>query len=308
MAVAMIWFQGHRSARRSRRRRPPRARRAAAVNRRKRRRLGSQRRACPSRASMAIQAGARWPSRRSRPRSGSGRSPGAGSSAGRCLSRSGCGPRSGPGGGPQFEVVELAAFRAGGEAGDAVAVDVGEPQLRARVRAFLADDDPHALRPAGQAEHAGDLGDPGAVAGLAVAVIGRRPGRRRPGQRPGPFPRRRPRGPDRPQRPDRVSGPALPPAATPPDRTPPGRTAPAQRAAPRHRPGSPAQRHRDHQVTDDLPRVMNRPPPAPPGQTCRQPGRQAGHPKSLGGQQPARAPGRLPSRQRTRSASDDAER
>src|SRR6185437_17117262 len=68
---------------------------------------------------------------------------------------------------PQFQVGELAASGAGGEAGDAVAVDVGEPQLRARVRAFLADDDPHPFRPAGQVEHAGDLGDPCAVAGLA---------------------------------------------------------------------------------------------------------------------------------------------
>ncbi len=59
-----------------------------------------------------------------------------------------------------------------------MAVDVGEPQLRSGMGAFLAHDDPHALRPGGQVQHAGDLGDPGAVADLAVAVIRRCP---RPG-------------------------------------------------------------------------------------------------------------------------------
>jgi len=39
-----------------------------------------------------------------------------------------------------------------------VAVDVGEPQLRARVQAFLAGDDPHPLRPSGQVQQAGQLG------------------------------------------------------------------------------------------------------------------------------------------------------
>ncbi len=53
--------------------------------------------------------------------------------------------------------------------------EVGEPQLRARVRAFLPHDDAHPLRPRGQVEQAGELGDPRAVANAAVAVIRRRP-------------------------------------------------------------------------------------------------------------------------------------
>jgi hypothetical protein len=48
----------------------------------------------------------------------------------------------------ELQVGKLAAPGVGGEAGEAVAVDVGEPQLRARVRTFLADDDPHPGRPA----------------------------------------------------------------------------------------------------------------------------------------------------------------
>jgi hypothetical protein len=52
-----------------------------------------------------------------------------------------------------------------------VTVDVGEPQLRAGVA--LPDDDPHALRPALQAEHAGDLGNPGTGPDLPVAVTSR---------------------------------------------------------------------------------------------------------------------------------------
>jgi len=39
--------------------------------------------------------------------------------------------------------------------------------------AFLADDDPHAFRPGGQVEQAGELGDPRAIADLPVTVIGR---------------------------------------------------------------------------------------------------------------------------------------
>jgi hypothetical protein len=37
----------------------------------------------------------------------------------------------------EFQVSELAALGVGGEGGETVAVDVGEPQLRAGVRAFL---------------------------------------------------------------------------------------------------------------------------------------------------------------------------
>ena len=56
----------------------------------------------------------------------------------------------------QFEVGELAAGTTGsgvgGKGGDPVAVGVGQAQLRARVRAFAADDDPHPGWPAGQVE------------------------------------------------------------------------------------------------------------------------------------------------------------
>ena len=56
-----------------------------------------------------------------------------------------------------------------------MAVDVGEPQLRAGVRPLLAGDDPHPGRPAGQVEQAGDVRDPRAVPDLPVTVIGGRP-------------------------------------------------------------------------------------------------------------------------------------
>src|SRR5512135_3657632 len=74
---------------------------------------------------------------------------------------------------PQLEVGGLAAGAGGGEGGDAHAVTAGDRQLRAGVGTFFAEDDPHAGRPAGQVEQAGGLGDPGAVAGFAVAVVGR---------------------------------------------------------------------------------------------------------------------------------------
>jgi hypothetical protein len=72
---------------------------------------------------------------------------------------------------PEFQVSELAALSVGGEAGEPVPVDVGEPQLRSRVRALFPDDDPHPAGPAVQVQQAGDVRDPGAVADLAVAVI-----------------------------------------------------------------------------------------------------------------------------------------
>ena len=76
---------------------------------------------------------------------------------------------------PQFEVGELPGPGAGGEAGEPVAVEVGESQLRAGVGSFLADDDPDACRPGGQVEQAGQFSDPRAVADLPVTVIGRGP-------------------------------------------------------------------------------------------------------------------------------------
>ena len=74
---------------------------------------------------------------------------------------------------------ELPGSGAGGEGSESVPVDVGEPQLRAGVGAFLADDHPHPFRPAAQVQQAGQLGDPRAVADLAAAVVSRgpRPGR-----------------------------------------------------------------------------------------------------------------------------------
>jgi hypothetical protein len=41
-----------------------------------------------------------------------------------------------------------------------MAVKVGEAQMGAGVRAFVADDHPHPLRPARQVQQPGELGDP----------------------------------------------------------------------------------------------------------------------------------------------------
>ena len=68
--------------------------------------------------------------------------------------------------------------------------DVGEPQLRAGVGAFLADDDPHPGRPGGQVQQAGELGDPGAGPHLAAGVVGGLPDPVREGAgSPGACPR-----------------------------------------------------------------------------------------------------------------------
>ena len=172
----MIWVaQGQVAARRSRGggRRGPGARRrrtgaaaAAWVPRRGRGR--------PGRASASRPA-ARRPSPPARTRSGSGRSRAAAGCAGRCPWRSGSGPRTGPGGGDAVPGPRAARSGVGGEAGEPVPADVGEPQLGAGVRAFLADDHPHPLRPGGQVQQAGDLGDPRARPDLAAGVIGRFP-------------------------------------------------------------------------------------------------------------------------------------
>lgn len=63
----------------------------------------------------------------------------------------------------------------GRERGDPVAVDVLEPQLRARVRTFLAHDDAHPVGPRAQIEQPGELGDPRPVADLVVRVVGGSP-------------------------------------------------------------------------------------------------------------------------------------
>ena len=108
-----------------------------------------------------------------------------------------------------------------------------------------------------------------------------RAGRGVPGQRPGPLPRRRPRGPDRLQRPRQVRG----QRADQPGHHRVRRDRPGQlRLLPQHRDvgqAVPAQRDRGGQVRDDLPRVVDRPRRPPPGQARRQAPAQAGHPHRL---------------------------
>ncbi len=81
----------------------------------------------------------------------------------------------GPAAVPQLQVSQLPAGAGGDECGDPMPVDVGDPQLRARVRAFLAHDQPHPGRPRGEIEQGGDLGDPRTGAELAVGGVGRLP-------------------------------------------------------------------------------------------------------------------------------------
>ena len=63
----------------------------------------------------------------------------------------------------------------GDERGDPHAVGVGEPQLRAGVRAFFTQDQPGSGRPGGQVDQVGGLGDPGPVTDTAVGVDRRVP-------------------------------------------------------------------------------------------------------------------------------------
>ena len=141
--------QGQVAARRSRIRRPPRTSRPAALNRRSRSRLGSQARAALSEGEH------RRPGQQF---AGHGHQlapelvlvkavqrevtqPGVFGAADPVLAP-------GPAAMPQFQVRELPVLGVGGEAGEAVAIDVGEPQLRAGMGAFLADDHPHPFWPA----------------------------------------------------------------------------------------------------------------------------------------------------------------
>jgi hypothetical protein len=68
----------------------------------------------------------------------------------------------------QFQARDLAGDHAAAGVGEErrhpVPVDVGEGELRARMGAFLAQDQPRPFRPRRQVDHAGGLGDPGAVA------------------------------------------------------------------------------------------------------------------------------------------------
>jgi hypothetical protein len=74
-----------------------------------------------------------------------------------------------------LEVGELARWGVGEEGGEPVPVDIGEGQLGAGVGAFAADDDSGTGGPGGEVEQVGDFGDPGAVAWLAVGVVGSPP-------------------------------------------------------------------------------------------------------------------------------------
>jgi hypothetical protein len=124
--------QGQLAASRSGRRRPLRARRPAAENSRSRSRLGSQARAGPARASIAIQAVSSQAMATSShqiwvlAKAVQGQVPQAS-----VLGAPDPVLAAGPAPVPQFEVSELPGGGVGGEAGDAVPADVGEPQVRA---------------------------------------------------------------------------------------------------------------------------------------------------------------------------------
>lgn len=76
---------------------------------------------------------------------------------------------------PQFQGGDRGSGGVGREARQAHTVGVGEPQLRTGVRAFFADDQPHTRGPSLE-DVAGQLGDPGAAADLAVGFDRRGPG------------------------------------------------------------------------------------------------------------------------------------
>ena len=99
--------------------------------------------------------------------------------AARCLWPRGCGPRRGRGGGgvaPGRRAGGRPPAGVGEEPGDPHAVGVGDAQLRARVGAFLAQDQPGAGRPGRQVDETGGLGDPGARRGARSARRHRRRG------------------------------------------------------------------------------------------------------------------------------------
>ena len=72
----------------------------------------------------------------------------------------------------QFQPAELPGHHPGWCVGDKRGhpqpVGVGEPQLRSRMRAFLAQDEPGPDGPAAQIDQIGDLGDPGTLADAAA--------------------------------------------------------------------------------------------------------------------------------------------
>lgn len=79
----------------------------------------------------------------------------------------------------QFQSGELTRYHAvrgvGEKPGDAVPVGIGERQLRAGMRAFLAQDQPRVGRPGRQIPQIGGLADPGAFADATVGADRRIP-------------------------------------------------------------------------------------------------------------------------------------
>jgi hypothetical protein len=108
-------------------------------------RLGSQARAGPPEKASASRPVVRWPWPPARTRAGSSRIRAGPGCAARCPWRSGTVLTAGAAAVAQLKLGELGVD---GEGGEPVAIDVGEAQLRAGVRAFLADDHPHPRWPA----------------------------------------------------------------------------------------------------------------------------------------------------------------
>lgn len=76
---------------------------------------------------------------------------------------------------PELEIGELPSCRVRDERCQPVAVNVLEAELRARMRAFPADDDAHTRRPLLQVHEPGELGNVRAVSDVAVGVVSGRP-------------------------------------------------------------------------------------------------------------------------------------
>ena len=74
-----------------------------------------------------------------------------------------------------FQRRDVGAVLVGDEALEAMAVEVGEGELRAGVWALAPADQPRALRPAFEVDVVGQLGDPRAVSRLPVSVDRSRP-------------------------------------------------------------------------------------------------------------------------------------
>jgi hypothetical protein len=66
--------------------------------------------------------------------------------------------------------VGTAGWGVGEESGQAQAIVVSDAQLRAGVGAFFTQDQPGSLRPGGQVDQPGQLGDPGTLSGFDLGV------------------------------------------------------------------------------------------------------------------------------------------